>query len=280
MTDQIADTPDAKQERVFVKRHKLGVRLGHWINVLALIFLLLSGLQIFNAHPALYWGQASTFDDPWLSMKAYRIGDDIVGRTQIGDLKVDTTGVLGRSKRDGEWETRGFPSWLTLPPQRSLADGRNFHFFWAWVFAINGLAFLVFGFISRHLTRDVLPGPKELATVYKDPHLRLKFSKGPDSARYHQTQKIAYSTMIFIVLPLVALTGMTMSPGLNAAFPFLLDIFGGRQSARSIHFICAALIVAFFLVHILMVVLSGPINQVRAMITGKLAIQPEDKGAA
>ena len=85
--------------------------------------------------------------------------------------------------------------------------------------------------------------------------------------------------MVFILLPLVALTGMTMSPGLNAGFPFLLDVFGGRQSARTIHFICANLIVLFVVVHLLAVLLSGPINQVRAMITGKLAIRPEPEEA-
>ncbi len=270
--EAVVAPPGAK---VMVKRHRLSVRITHWINVIALALLLVSGLQIFNAHPALYWGKAASFANPWLSMTAERYGDKTFGTTFVGGLSFNTTGVLGASKEQGVLVERGFPAWATLPPYRSLTIGRRWHFFFAWVFAVNGLIYLATGLINRHLTREVLPRPKDLATVFKDPHLRLKFSKGPDSARYHQTQRIAYATMVFIVLPLVALTGMTMSPGLNAAFPFLLDIFGGRQSARSIHFICANLIVAFVLIHLLMVLLSEPINQIRAMITGKLAIQPE-----
>jgi thiosulfate reductase cytochrome b subunit len=280
MTAETADASPppagAATSGALVARHRLVVRITHWINVLALLALLTSGLQIFNAHPALYWGSASTFDRPWLEIRAEQIGGRAFGVTTIGEMRINTTGVLGYSPRGGAWENRAFPDWITLPPYRSLAKGRNWHFFFAWVFAINGLVYLGSGLINRHLTRDVLPSGKDLRTLHKDPHLRLKFSRGPDAARYHQVQRVAYSSVVFILLPLVALTGMTMSPGLNAAFPFLLDIFGGRQSARSIHFICAILIVGFFLIHILMVILAGPLNQLRGMITGKFAIGEEE----
>lgn len=268
----------SRKQTVLVRRHTLIVRVTHWVNALALVFLLFSGLQIFNAHAALYWGKRSTFADPWISMRTEMVDGQPRGITRIGDLRFDTTGVLGRSKFDGQWQDRGFPAWLTLPPNRNLAYGRRWHFFFAWVFAVNGLIYLATGLIGRHLRRDVAPTRKDIATLHKDPHLRLKFSKGPESARYHQMQKIAYSSMVFVVLPVIALTGMTMSPGLNAVFPFLLDIFGGRQSARTIHFICMLLIVGFFFIHVLMVILSGPVNQVRGMITGRIAIVPEEEG--
>lgn len=263
--------------RVMVKRHGLLVRLNHWINVIALVLLLGSGLQIFNAHAALYWGKASNFDDPWFSMYAQRSPDGVhmKGFTTLGSAKLETTGVFGSSKLKGKWQDQGFPGWMTVPGgEFDLTNGRHWHLFFAWVFAVNGLVYLITGLIGWRLPREVIPTSRDLKTALKDPHLRLKFSKGPEAAHYHQMQKIAYTGVVFLLLPTIALTGMTMSPGLNAAFPFLLDLFGGRQSARSIHFICANLIVAFLIVHLLAVILSGPINQVRAMITGKLAIIP------
>ncbi len=279
MDDQTEDAAPPGS-RVMVKRHRLLVRINHWINVLALSLLLVSGLGIFNAHPMLYWGKASSFANPWLSMTSETFGKDIRGMTYVAGAEFDTTGVFGASKINGVMTTRGMPSWLTLPPAEDLADARHWHFFFAWVFAVNGLIYVITGLIGRHLRREVLPTPTDLKTVLKDPHLRLKFSKGPDSAHYHQMQKIAYSAVVFLLLPLVALTGMTMSPGADAAFPFLLDIFGGRQSARSIHFICANLIVLFVIVHLVMVIASGPINQIGAMITGRLAIiTPKEEAA-
>jgi len=275
MSDAVLDagaTP-ARPRKTIIRRHRLLVRINHWINVVALLLMLFSGLQIFNAHPHLYWGQKSTFADPWVSMDAQ--GDR--GRTKVGGLVFDTTGVLGRSKVDGVWQTRGFPAWLTLPAQRNLAVGRNWHLFFAWVFALNGLVYLVTGLAGRRLLRDVVPTKDDLKHIGKDivDHARLKFPKGREAARYQVLQRLAYSAMVFIVLPLIVLTGLTMSPGLNAAFPFMLDIFGGRQSARTIHFICMVLIVGFILIHVAMVILAGPINQLRGMITGKFAIEEE-----
>lgn len=280
MTADVASAKPAPAARpaprkVMVKRHGLLVRINHWINVVALTLLLMSGLQIFNGHSHLYWGKASDFARPWLSMDSSYVGPDLHGYVTILGHRFDTTGVLGASKFEGKMQDYGFPPSITLPHNYNLTVARRWHFFFAWVFVVNGLIYLITGLIGRRLTREVVPTGRDLATALNDPHLRLKFSKGPEAAHYHQMQKIAYAGVIFILLPLVGLTGMTMSPGLDAAFPFLLDVFGGRQSARSIHFICANLIVAFVLVHFLAVLLSGPINQVRAMITGKLVIVPD-----
>lgn len=261
----------AKPGKTVVKRHGVIVRLTHWINVVALTIMLLSGLQIFNAHPALYWGKKSTFDAPWLAMTA----ENNRGITHVGETKFDTTGVFGRSKLGELYVNQGFPPWSTIPHLRDLASGRNWHLFFAWVFGVNGLIYLVTGFLSRRLQREVSPSVTDLKTLPKDPHLRFKFAKGREALRYHQVQRVTYSAMVFVVLPLIVLTGMTMSPTLNAVFPFLLDVFGGRQSARSIHFICMVLIVLFVLVHVLMVILSGPLNQLRGMITGRVAIEEE-----
>jgi thiosulfate reductase cytochrome b subunit len=267
--------------RVLVHRHSLIVRVTHWLNVIALTLLLLSGLQIFNAHPALYWGQASTFDRPWLSMTAVptaRAGE-LRGLTTLGDLTLDTTGLLGASRHDGAWERRGFPAWLTVPAQRYLALGRRWHFFFAWMFALNGAIYLLTSLIGRHLRRDLLPtraqlSPRHIMHEIAD-HARLRFAKGEDARRYNVLQKLAYLGVILVLLPLMALTGMTMSPSLDATFPWLLDLFGGRQSARSIHFIAASLVVAFVVLHLVMVVLSGLWNNLRSMVTGRYAIEVE-----
>ncbi|MDP2225961.1 MAG: cytochrome b/b6 domain-containing protein [Moraxellaceae bacterium] len=248
-------------------RHRLPVRLTHWINVLALLVLLGSGLQIFNAHPALYWGHASTFAEPWVAMTAERKGPGLAGFTQVGALKVETTGVLGLSNG----ERRGFPAWTTLPGYRSLAEGRRWHFFFAWLFVINGLAYLAWGLASGHFSRNLFPRsaelkPRNLWGEIKD-HARLRFHHG----RYNALQKLTYLAVVFGLLPLMVLSGLGMSPGVNVAWPWTFELFGGRQSARTIHFLSALALTAFVLVHIAMVLASGPIGQLRAMITGGAA---------
>ncbi|CAN5316249.1 cytochrome b/b6 domain-containing protein [soil metagenome] len=272
--------PPIKLVRIVVPRHAALVRINHWINAISLFLLLMSGLQIFNAHPALYWGQKSTFASPWLSMtgEADKAGG-LRGYTQVGPLKVETTGVLGVSKFNGVDEARGFPQWVTIPADRKLTVARRWHFFFAWFFGLNGLVYLLSSIFGGHLKRDLAMTGKDVKNLPKDfvEHATLRFHKGWAATRYGPLQKLAYVTTAFIALPLIVLTGMTMSPGLNAAFPLLLDIFGGRQSARSIHFLCAMFIIAFIIVHLVMVLLTGPINQVRAMITGKFAITVDER---
>lgn len=273
-----------KPTKVLVARHSRMVRVTHWINAISLFFLLLSGLQIFNAHPALYWGQRSDFQHPWLLAGAYETAGQLHGVTRIGDAVFDTTGFLGVSKEQGVEVARGFPAWLTIPAQRFLALGRRWHFFFAWVFAVNGAILMASAILNGHLRRDLLPSPEQLrpahVLVEVWHHLRLKFPKGEEARRYNVLQKGAYLGVLALLLPLMILTGMTMSPSLDAMFPWLVDLFGGRQSARSIHFITASLIVVFFAVHIVMVVLSGTWNNIRSMITGQYAIEVTSRAAA
>lgn len=270
---------DARPKKVLVRRHTLATRLTHWLNVLALSLLLMSGLQIFNAHPALYWGAKSTFDSPWLSMSKQEIADVPRGITTVGPLKLDTTGLFGWSGREGMREQRGFPSWATIPSYRSLTDGRRWHFFFAWVFVINGLIYLATAILSGHLRRDLVPTRGQLAPRHVlheiITHAQLKFPKGEEARHYNVLQRGAYLGVIVVLLPLMLLTGLSMSPGFNATVPHLIDLFGGRQSARSIHFICASLIVLFVAVHLFMVVASGLWNNIRSMITGRYAIEVE-----
>jgi len=269
--------------RQLVRRHSGVTRLTHWINVLALSLLLMSGLQIFNAHPALYWGAKSAFDRPWLSIGAAERAGRPVGVTQLAGKRFETTGVLGWSGKPGAGRSQAFPAWATVPSWRDLAIGRRWHFFFAWLFVINGLVYLLWGLIGGHLRRDLAPSRAQLSPrhVWHEivTHAQLKFPKGEAARRYNVLQKLSYLAVVLVLLPLMVATGLTMSPGFDAAAPWLPELFGGRQSARSIHFICASLIVLFVIVHLVMVVASGTWNNIRSMITGRYAIEVEGETA-
>lgn len=277
MTDVLARpaTASPAPRKTLVFRHSIWVRLTHWIWVVCLTLLLMSGLQIFNAYPALNFGQATTFNQGVLI-----IGTDDTGTrgvTTILGHDFDTTGVLGLSASPSGPAPRAFPSWATLPGVQDLATGRRWHFLLAWILVINGFAYLLYGFSSRHIPRDILPAAREFKLIPRDilDHLKLRFHHGGTGQRYNVLQKISYVLVLFVILPILVLAGIEMSPGLDAAFPWLRGIFGGRQSARTIHFLMAALLVLFVIVHVAMVLLSGAVNNLRGMITGRVTIKEE-----
>lgn len=235
----------APAPRRIAYRHRLPTRLWHWLNVVVVAVLLMSGLMIFNAHPHLYWGQfGANFDRPWLSFKG-----------------------------------RPFPGWATIPSTYNLAAARRWHIAFAWLLALGLVAYLAASLINRHIQRDLAPTRDEVrpSHIWHDirEHARLRFPTGDTALKYNILQKLSYVGVLFVLLPLMILTGLTMSPAMDAAWPWLLDLFGGRQSARSIHFICAALLLLFVLVHLVMVVLAGPINEVGSMITGRFRVPPD-----
>jgi thiosulfate reductase cytochrome b subunit len=275
----VADAAAPPREVIY--RHSRAVRITHWINVLCLWLLLLSGLNIFNAHPQLYWGQkGADFDPAFVDIGARHLHTDHAsGYVRIGAVEIPTTGVLGLSSYHGRPNAVAYPSWLTLPSYRDLSTARRWHFFVAWVFVLNGLAYLGFGFTNGHFRKDLLPARTEIEPrhLLHDivQHAQLKLPKGEAAKRYNVLQKLAYLSVIFILLPVMVLTGLTMSPGVDAAWPGLLDLFGGRQSARTLHWITANLIVLFIAVHLFMVLVAGAVNEIRSMITGFYAIEPE-----
>lgn len=275
-----AQETGSKHKDEVIYRHSRAVRVTHWVNALVLLVLLMSGLQIFNAHPALYLGSKSDFDSPILAMRPMMHGDKIYGVTTLLGVDFDTTGVLGLAGDAGRgYDVRGFPWWATLPGQRDLATGRRWHFFFAWLFLLNGLAYLLWSLGSGHLRRDLAPSGKELKHIGTSisEHARLKFPKGDEAKRYNVLQKLAYLFVALVLLPLMLATGLAMSPGMDAAFPFLLDMFGGRQSARTIHFISASFIVIFVAAHLVMVLITGVWNNLRSMITGRYVIAPAEE---
>ena len=216
-----------------IYRHRFWVRMTHWVNVVCMTVLLMSGLQIFNAHPALYWGNISDFDNP--------------------------VAAIGT-----------FPDWVTLPGSQWLAMGRRWHFFFAWLFVGNGALYAALAIASGHFHRDLVPTPSTLRQIghsIRD-HLRLRFPKGEEAKHYNVLQRLAYLTVLCVLCPLIVLAGLAMSPQLDAAYPWLLSIFGGRQSARTIHFLCAFSLLGFVIVHLLMVLVSGVWNNLRSMVTG------------
>nr|WP_295658977.1 cytochrome b/b6 domain-containing protein [Polymorphobacter sp.] len=274
----LADTVVAPPPGRVYYRHRVVTRICHWINVLCIGFLIASGLNIFNAHPALYWGQYGANNDDarrWFEIGASSKADGTpIGMTRVGPVTVNTTGILGLAKgTDGQQLAQGFPEWATFPTNRDLATARRWHFFFAWLFILNGLTYLIYGLVTRHLQDDVWPRLKQLApaNIWHDivEHAKLKFPRGENDKEYHILQRLAYAGTVFVILPLMVLTGLSMSPGFDAAaHGFLPQLFGGRSSARSIHFIVMDLTIAFIIVHVAMVVLSGPIHQLRSMITG------------
>jgi thiosulfate reductase cytochrome b subunit len=260
------------------RRHALALRVMHWINVVALAILLMSGLGIFNAHPALYWGLSSyQGKPPVLMMTAAATPDgDRRGVTVVLGHVFDTDGVLGVSRQpDGRRAIRGFPWWLTIPDLLWLSMSRAWHFFFAWVLVLNGVAYLGWAIASRHLARDLAPTRTDWAGIGRSivDHLRLRHAEGEAATRYNVLQKLAYLTVIFVLLPLMILTGLAMSPRIDTVFTGWVDLVGGRQSARTIHFICAWLIVAFVAIHVFEVIVTGLWNNVRSMITGRFRVR-------
>ena len=249
----VATEPAAPQAGDLVRRHHLITRLWHWTNVVTVTIMLMSGLMIFNAHPRLYWGKfGANPDHPWLNLSMVNGG-------------------------------RPFPPAVTIPSNYSLADARLWHFAFGWLLMAAIVIYLLWSLVSGHIKRDLAPKAAELkpSHLWHDivEHAKLRFPTGIAALQYNILQKLAYGSVLFVLLPGIILTGLTMSPGMNAAWPWLLDIFGGRQSARSLHFLCMAGLVAFFVVHIAMVVLAGPINEVRSMLSGnyRLPGKPDEE---
>jgi thiosulfate reductase cytochrome b subunit len=229
--------PVEQPKRVY--RHALITRVWHWLNALAVFAMIGSGLTIFNAHPRLYWGQAgANFDHAWFELKGFP----------------------------------AIPGWATIPSIYNLATGRMWHLFFALLLAFGLLGFMVVSLINGHFRERLRIRRAELAPrhLWDDlkAHWNFRFHDPADPKAFNIFQKLSYAAVIFGLLPLLIFTGLALSPGMDAAIPFLTDIFGGRQSARSLHFIAMVLLVLFILVHLTLVILAGPIGEVRSMITG------------
>jgi thiosulfate reductase cytochrome b subunit len=263
-------------------RHAFPIRIMHWVNVISLTILLMSGLNIFNAHPSLYWGKSSYTGVPPLFEIIGKEDDqgEVIGITRILGHEFTTTGMLGASSNsDGEIMKRGFPSWITIPDKYWLSMARRWHMFFAWLLVINGLCYVSYSLFSRHLTRDIVPTWQELRRIGKAvvDHLQFRHPTGNAAKEYNVIQKLAYLAVIVLLLPLIILEGFGMSPGLNALLPGWLDLLGGRQSARTFHFVLAWVLVCFTFVHLFEIFVSGLWNNLRSMVTGRYRITSEEE---
>jgi thiosulfate reductase cytochrome b subunit len=260
-------------------RHALPVRIMHWINVVAFVVMLMSGLMIFNAHPTLYWGDQSYGGAPkLLQIRSVDTGDGTVGLTTIFGRTFDTTGMLGAaSNGQGGVALHAFPYWSTIPSNYSLAEARRWHFFFMWVLIVNGVAYVLWSLASRHLSRDLAPTATDLRSIWQSvkDHVRFRHPRGEAAKHYNVLQKVTYLSVIFVWFPLVILMGFAMSPMLNAIAPGWVDVFGGRQSARTLHFVAAFALLAFMTLHVFLVITTGAWNNMRSMIDGLYRVRPE-----
>lgn len=248
--------PDPAPRPRTVYRHALATRLWHWVNAVTIFIMIGSGLSIFNAHPHLYWGQyGANFDHAWFH-----------GRWIFGTDRFPV------------------PGWLTIPSSYNLALARRWHLTFALVLGFGLAAFMIASLINRHFQRDLRVRAKEVAPRHllddAIAHAKFDFHNHDDPVAYNTLQKLSYVVTIFVLIPLMILTGLAMSPAMNAAWPWLLDIFGGRQSARSIHFIVMLLLVGFVIVHLALVILAGPVGEIMSMITGRWRLPEESSEPA
>ena len=239
--------------------HRAWVRICHWVVAISFLVMCVSGIYIFAVHPRLYWGEVGNSLTPALleipiTANHQPEGWERTATFPMGDGEIYTASRTYRIFNQNGW-------------------ARSLHFLAAWFLIVTGLLYLIAGFVSGHARRNLLPGASDLSpsTLSRDfhGHLRLRMDWSGGGPPYGPLQRLSYAFVVFILLPVMVLTGMTMSPAITAAFPFLLDIFGGFQSARTIHFLGFALLLVFLIVHIAMVLVTGVGRQLRAMILGR-----------
>ena len=230
-------------------RHSALVRLTHWLTVIAFLALLVTGLELVISHPRFYWGETGN-----------------VNMRPLFSLPLPTS-------RDTI--NNGYGS--NMPDQNGWS--RYLHFESAWLLVLTALVYGIASLLNGHFRRDLVPAPGQRAPrAYLDriaKYLRRSPPDTDEAASYNVLQRASYLGVIFILFPLVIWTGLALSPAFNAAFPFFVDILGGRQSARTLHFFLTWALVLFFLVHIAMIALAGFWSRTRAMITGRAPAQEE-----
>jgi thiosulfate reductase cytochrome b subunit len=231
-------------------RHTLLVRITHWVTVLSFFALLITGVELIISHPRFYWGETGNS-----------------GTTPLFSFHIPAS-------RDTV--PTGYS--YTMPDQNGWS--RYLHFEAAWVLVITALIYGFASLLNGHFRRNLFPAPNQRSWPAVRAVFAGYFRRGPphadESRAYNVVQRLSYLAVIFVLFPLVILTGLALSPGFNAAFPIVVNSFGGRQSARTLHFFVTDLLVLFLIVHVAMIALAGFWSRNRAMITGR-AIESKER---
>jgi thiosulfate reductase cytochrome b subunit len=253
------DAPVPPPHAPDVSGHARWVRVSHAIATASLLTLAFTGFVILMAHPRLYWGEVGNDLTPAVLelpiSRNYRHGGYEKPMTFFGN----SGGPVSASRTYDIFNQNGW--------------GRSLHFLAAWCLVLPGAVYLVIGFAGGHFRAHVFPQPRELAPAHVwdalVDHLRLRIPPASGGPSYNVLQKSAYSFVVFVAAPLMIVTGLAMSPAVTAAFPSLLRVVGGYQSARTIHFFAFVVLVLFVIVHVVMVIRSGFVRQVRSMTVGE-----------
>jgi thiosulfate reductase cytochrome b subunit len=239
----IPGSASAVSSSAVTSRHSALVRVTHWITTLCFFALLVTGFEIVISHPRFYWGETgNVLTKPWFKLPI------------PASRNLVPTGY-------------GY----VLPDQNGWS--RYLHFQAAWVVVLTGLLYVIFSFFSGHLRKDLLPEKAEMSwrafSTAVGGRLRFRRSSAADAWSYNLIQRLAYLFVIFILFPFVIWTGLAMSPAFVSAFPATVNLLGGQQSARTLHFFVSLALLLFVLVHVAMVFVAGFRSRIRAMITGR-----------
>lgn len=238
-----------KPAKHWIYRHTPNARIFHWIMVLSFFYLLYSGIMIFLHFPELYWGKVGFQGYPAI-------------------FKLEDWGI----------------SWELAEELGDRRWGRNYHYMFAWIFLINGLIYILWNGWQKKFYRKMLPTKQELSPPHLKSelkrHMKFRAAEGSAAAKYNVLQKLTYLIVLFVLFPFMIISGFAQMPAFTAISPELIDMFGGRQTARTLHVICSLLLVLFVVVHLVQMVVTGVLNQLRGMITGKYEITSESSEAS
>jgi thiosulfate reductase cytochrome b subunit len=225
-------------------RHAAYVRVTHWLTFVCFLALLITGAEIVISHPRFYWGETGN-----------------VNTRPLFSIPIP-------SSRDTVPTGYGY----VMPDQNGWS--RYLHFQSAWALVLTGLVYLVAGLWTGHFLKNLVPagGRRTWHACWR--RIAQYLRRGPpdpaEAYSYNVLQRITYLLVVFVLFPLVIWTGLALSPAFDSAFPWAVNVWGGRQSARTLHFFISAALLLFLIVHIIMVAVSGFGSRMRAMITGRL----------
>jgi thiosulfate reductase cytochrome b subunit len=276
----VSSTGDARDEVVL--RHRFPVRVWHWVSVLAIFGLLFTGFCILNVHPRMYWGEVGNeYTRAFLALESSEPGGPRATTHPapavlvLGARRYDVTGHLGVVADAGN---DGLYFLIANTPESwQFGAMRAWHFLFAWILVLGWVGYAIYLLASGQLRSRLAPTLNQLRlrAIATDvlQHLKLHRAHGAEAKHYNVLQKLAYLSVLFVLLPLMILTGLTMSNAVTVRFPELFTLFGGRESARTIHFLCACAVVGFAAIHVFQLFIAGFLNEMRSMITGRFAIR-------